>query len=294
MAPLRAAVLAVAASAIAWGQFASINWWLPPAAGLNILGGDTIYVGGSNLLNAAQPTRGIYANYSTGAVGVAPLTTGLCTIQSATNMTCTTAPGLGSGFTFTFWLTTSSLSPISQSVATVASYNQGLRVAGTLMIDLSATDYNAATNLWDNKVTTGAVSTANGDFGVINYGATSDRPPAKTIITNVTVVYFPYTNSGAYVSISTFSTPYGNGSVPGLFNPMYGSGPWSIESLVMQVSPTTLSTATEIGTESPMFQWGARGANTCNGAFLSLGHHPIWGAGGFFNCDIYWSAGKRV
>ena len=315
MAGLRCKLLlaVVFSAAPVQGQFATISWWLPPPAGLNPLGGDVIHVGGTSLLNAAQPTRGIYANYSTGAAGVAPLTTGLCAIQSTTNMTCTTVPGFGNGYTFTFWMTTSSLSPISQTVATVASYAGPaitaatvlggatitstsalpLRVAGNLMIDLSAADFNPTTNLWDNKVTGGAISTANGDFGVINYGSSSDLPPTLTAFSNVTAVYFPYTNTGAYVSISTSSVPSAPGSSAGLFSPMYGSGAWSMESLIMQVTPPTgAPTATEINTESPMFQWGARGANTCNGAFLSLGHHPIWGAGGFFNCDIYWSAGE--
>ena len=186
---------------------------------------------------------------------------------------------------------TSSFTRSATSTPSTATVLQ-LRVAGTLMIDLSAADYNATTNLWDNRVTSGAVSTANGDFGVINFGSSSDLPPTKTLISNVTAVYFPDTSTSAGTSLSTFGTPSATGSVPALFNPMYGTGPWSMESMVMQVSPTTTSTATEVGTESPLFQWGARGANTCNGAFLSLGHHPIWGAGGFFNCDIYWSAGE--
>ena len=40
-----------------------------------------------------------------------------------------------------------------------------LRVAGSLMIDLRADDYDSVRKLWDNRATPGPVSTANGDFG---------------------------------------------------------------------------------------------------------------------------------
>jgi hypothetical protein len=48
------------------------------------------------------------------------------------------------------------------------------------------------------------------------------------------------------------------------------------------------------GSESPYFQWGLRSASTCTSAFLSLGFNPTWGAGGFFNCDIYYSQGPST
>ena len=76
---------------------------------MSVLGGEPIYVGGVNFLNAAQPTRGIYANYSNGGPA---LTTGPCNIVNTTWMICTTAPGFGSNYQFLFWFTTSSLSSL--------------------------------------------------------------------------------------------------------------------------------------------------------------------------------------
>ena len=228
----------------------TITYFNAPPAGLNPLGGDTIYVGGTNL-NAVYG-RGFYANYSNGVAGVAPFTTGPCVIQSATNMTCTSAPGYGASLVFTFWLNTSSLSPLTSSIVTVASYmpplvtgvtvlgatgvatgasSLPLRVAGSLMIDLSAVDFNPATNLWDNKVTTGPVSTSNGDFGVLSYGAKSDNAPTKTVLGGVTAVQFAWSLT-VPPSISTRSTPSVAGTSPNLFAGMYGTNPWSMEALV--------------------------------------------------------------
>ena len=157
------------------------------------------------------------------------------------------------------------------------------------MIDLSAADY--INNIWDNKATTGTPSVTNGDFGVINYGGTSDIPPVRATFNNLTSVYFSY-SPGTNPSLSTFTTPTGTNA--NMFNQLYGSGTWSFESLIMQISPTPTSPATEDNTESPYFQWGARGAATCTSGFMSLGHNPIWGAGGFFNCDIYYSPGPNT
>ena len=170
-----------------------------------------------------------------------------------------------------------------------------LRIAGGLMIDLSASAYDPVKYVWDNKATNGPISYQNGDFGVVPLtGGQTNNPPTLQTINNVTAVVFTF-DSGQ--SLSTLSTPSqsGNGVAPAtLFSGMWGGSTWTLEALVYPIQPDLYSKANEVNTESPFFQWGNRPAPTCQGGFLSVGHHPIWGAGGHFNCDIYWSGGPSV
>jgi hypothetical protein len=127
-----------------------------------------------------------------------------------------------------------------------------LRVAGNLMIDLSASDYNPTTQLWDNRVTSGPVSTSNGDFGVINYGSVSDNPPTLTTLSNVTAVYFPYASSfyrgPSPYSLSTYSHP--TGAYASLFaNSIYSNNVWTLEMLVYPIEPSLTSESYENGAQ---------------------------------------------
>ena len=123
-----------------------------------------------------------------------------------------------------------------------------LKTAGTLLIDLSASDYNATSQLWDNRATPGPVSVTNGDFGVITYpGGAVDHPPTQGLMSNVTSVIFTF-NPYAQPSLSTYSTPSAgvHGASPSLFQGLFGGNTWSMEALVMPIEPSLLSTQNEV------------------------------------------------
>lgn len=164
-----------------------------------------------------------------------------------------------------------------------------LRIAGSLVIELIASDYTPATSLWDNRATSGAVSTSNGDFGVMTFGTVTNNPPLLQTIQAMPAVSFP---AGGTRSLSTLSTPTGQvGSAH--FNWMYGGGAWTTEAVIMPLNFDD-GRSGEVGQESPYFQWGPRGAPACTSGFLSLGHHPIWGAAGAFDCDISYNQGNGL
>ena len=111
---------------------------------------------------------------------------------------------------------TSTLTP-SPSIS--ASASPRIVVAGQLLLDLLALDYDTGAHTWDNRVTAGLVSYANGDMVAVG-GAPSSYPTKGTmggtaqmaVIFNVTAASVPQ-----YVAT--------NGSLP-LFAGVYGSSDW--------------------------------------------------------------------
>lgn len=171
----------------------------------------------------------------------------------------------------------------SVSVLTGGSSTSGsalpLKKAGPLMIDLTATDYDAAHSLWDNHATPGAPSTSNGDFGVLSFpGGQRDIAPTAAVVGSIQSVVFTF---GTKQTLSTLSTPTGGPGLasPSLFQGMYGGNAWTVEALVYPQQPSLTSEAYETGAEMSFFQWGQRPANNCNGGHLGLGHNPVYGAG---------------
>ena len=115
-----------------------------------------------------------------------------------------------------------------------------LRIAGSLLIDLSASDFSPSTNLWDNRATTGPVSVTNGDFGVITEpGGRTDTPPSLTTLLNVTCVQFTFPSAQ---SLSTYSTPSAGYASATAFASMYNGNPFTTEVLIMPLEPNVLST----------------------------------------------------
>lgn len=151
-----------------------------------------------------------------------------------------------------------------------------MRIAGTLVIDLQARDFSTTTNLWDNRATAGSVSINNGDFGVTTVGSVAISPPTKGVLGAVESVIFA---PGANKALTTFSTPTGPaGSAH--FARMWGNQPFTLEAIIQPMDFPSGATGM-VGQESPFFQWGSRSAAACRSGFLSLGSHPIWGAGGY-------------
>ena len=161
-----------------------------------------------------------------------------------------------------------------------------LITAGSLVIDLWGPDYDATLRLWNNRVTGGAVSVLNGDFGVV--AAASINPPTLTTLAGVPAVNFAAFAGQALMTNAVPSLTGAGTAGAGFFSPMFGGAAWSTEALIMPLNDASGGNA-EVGNESPYFQWGQRGAPTCTSGFSSLGHHPIWGAGGKCVCASIWS-----
>lgn len=169
---------------------------------------------------------------------------------------------------------TPSSTATSTSLPTTTPY---FRTAGKLWVELVAEDYDAAAGVWDNRVSTGAVSITNGDFVAPHFNNT----PSKGLVGSPlarTAVIFNVTADGYPDRLST-----GHAYFPGA-NSFYGQSDWSFEAWVW-------SDGYHTNGENPLFQWGTRPGTTCNSGFMSFGSHPTWGAGGHFNCDSSWGSG---
>ena len=280
------------------GVAGTITGMSAPAAGLNTAGGDVITVTGDFL----PIGRALYANYSRagGPVYIAP-----CTLNGAPpaptynmNMSCIAAPGVGALLSVSFFAgapgapssiavsgtvraqlsyTRPSVSFLTQPVGNATSTGPA-RIAGSLLIDLQALDYQTGTSMWDNRATPGPQSTANGDFGIMVFGGTMQNlPPGVSTYDGQPGVTFDWRVDNLGKSLSTDASP-------ALFDGMFGGNPWSTEVWIRHFDAESPGSQ-----ESPYFEWGVRPGNSCNSAFLSVGHHPVWGAGGHWNCDTAYS-----
>ena len=137
-----------------------------------------------------------------------------------------------------------------------------LKVAGSLCLELQAADYAPATRLWDNRATPGAVSTSNGDFGVMTFGALTDVPPTLSAYQGLPAVVFAPT---LRASLTTLAAPTGPAPA-GLFDALYEGRPFTLETVIMPLNRPDGSSGEE-GQESPYMQWGARSAPACQSGF---------------------------
>lgn len=146
-----------------------------------------------------------------------------------------------------------------------------VRVAGNLVVDLYASDYAAATRTWNNRApaSSGAASASNGDF-VASGGSTSW--PALATVGGVPAVVFNVSADGT----ADYLTSQSSWFPPGI----YGSSEFTVEAWVYQGRSQD---------ENPVLQWGPRSAPACTSAFVSMGAHPTWGAGGHWDCDLPWA-----
>lgn len=110
-------------------------------------------------------------------------------------------------------------------------------------------------------------------------GTTNIRP-FRTTVAGINAVAF---YGGRLQSNITASSFLSGASV-------WAGSDWTIETWV-QHNGTDMTTSAEV----PIFQWGRRSgpsSGVCNGAYLSVGSQPSYGAGGFFGsgCDVSYGA----
>ena len=263
IARLRLAVAVVFCALLdrAWG--ALINSASFPAGGMNPTGGDAIVVAGTGFAALA----GMTATATNG--GPTPLTFS-CVLAGDVSATCTSTPGFGANYTFTFRTSTAAAIPPANASAPpiVAAYapplvtsatvlgtisagsSLPLRVAGNLVIDLVAADYDYTRKIWDNRATSGAPNTNNGDFGWLTTSIPSSSAPTLSNLSGVLAVNFAYSTT-APASLSTVNPPTGSsGTYSNLFTPLYGRNAWSHEVLVYPVQQSATSTAWTVNTVS--------------------------------------------
>jgi len=153
------------------------------------------------------------------------------------------------------------------------------RVAGRLLVELRADDLTAdATGapVWPNRAAApgSAYTAANGHF----------------VATGTAASWPAYTYAGATAVGAVTFAGTSDGSAPDFMEAawqafpatsVYGQSDWSVE---MWVAPSEW----QVNQESPVFQWGGRPGTSCNSAYIGVGSHPSWGAGGHWGggCDI--------
>ena len=172
---------------------------------------------------------------------------------------------------------TSTSTPTATSTrtpTTTSTASQRIQTAG-LLVDMQAIDYNAATNTWDNRITPGPVSFANGDF-IATAGA--GTYPTATTFNLAPAVYFSGTASGAAQYMQM------NASLS-LYNGIYANSDWTVEAWLLHQGSYNLNAESTSAPESPFFQFGVRNGSTCVSAHFGIGDAAD-GAAGHWNCDF--------
>ena len=150
-----------------------------------------------------------------------------------------------------------------------------MRVAGYLLVDLHAEDYNPATANWRNRAGSSAPGTANinnGDFTSNNGPQTSWPSKAQLGSPGVTAVYF-----NARANSLAQHLESNNGFYP--LTSFYGASDWSMEAWFYAGDYINSDGS------NTLIQWGPRPGTTCNSAFMGVGPQPSWGGFGSWNCD---------
>ena len=143
-----------------------------------------------------------------------------------------------------------------------------------------------ATGAWDNRVTPGAVSLANGDF-VVNVTAAAGSHPVALTFAQAPAVYFNGTNTGAAQYLVANATL-------GLYAGLYGNSDWTFEAWIYHLGFYSVTAESSTAPQSPVFQWGTRNGTSCISAHFGIGSSASDGAFGHWSCDVPFAPGPNT
>ena len=216
-----------------------------------------------------------------------PSHTGTPTVTATSTASASLSAGASPSSTPSASVSTS----LSSTMTPTATLSPRIATA-VLLVDMQAVDFNAAAGTWDNRMTPGAVSLANGDF-VVNASAPAYSHPVALTFAQAPAVYFNGTSVGnAQYMIANGTLPlYGNQL---LGTGVYGNSDWTWETWIYHTgvySPTAESTTAP---QSPVFQWGMRNGTTCVSAHFGIGGSPSDGSFGHWGCDAPFAPGPNT
>ena len=135
---------------------------------------------------------------------------------------------------------------------------------------MQASDFSPALLSWDNRVTPGPVSSANGDFVVSGPPATY---PSLQYFNQAPAVYFNGNSTTNYQYMTSSATL-------SLYAGIYGNSDWTYEAWLLHVGSYDTAAESTSNPQNPVFQWGLRNTSTCISAHFGMGSSNTDGAGG--------------